>query len=446
MTTDTRVSTSAPAKFAIATAFGAGVLLFPIPYEGSFKIALGIATGAVQSWGADYLAAVVVATCVLSAVLTLLYTALVPREARGSTARALLAPGWVWTGLRVAGAVMALMIYFQLGPEWIWSGDIGGLVLNDLMVAAFITIGLACVVLPFLTEFGLMEIVAGLVERIFRRLFTVPGRSAVDAAASWLGGSSVGVLVTVSQYRRGLYSGREAAVIATNFSIVSIAFAYVIVETAGLADHFFPFYAVLTLSGVVCAMITPRLPPLNRKQDDLLAHHPLRAEDGQARGMRHAWSRALARADAAPGPAGLARMISYNVLDIWLGLIPAALVIATLSIAIAEATPFFNWLAWPFAQLLELLQVESARGAAPAMVIGFADMFLPALIAADIAEAETRFIIAVVAVGQLIFMSEVGMLILKSALPLNFGDLVVVFLLRTLIILPIALLGAALVF
>lgn len=446
MTTGTQPPRSAYFKFALATAFGAGVLLFPIPYERTFKIALGIATDAVQSWGESSLPAIVVATCVLSAVLTLLYTGLVRPEARGDTAGALLAPGRVWTSLRVAGAATAVMIYFQLGPAWIWSADIGGLVLNDLMVAAFITIGLACVVLPFLTEFGLMEVLAGLFERIFRRLFTVPGRSAVDAVASWLGGSSVGVLVTVSQYRRGLYSGREAAVIATNFSIVSIAFAYVIAETAGLADHFFPFYAVLTMSGVACAILTPRLPPLSRKQDDLLAEHPLRAEDGKARGMRHAWSRALERADAAPGPAGLARMIGYNVLDIWLGLIPAALVIATLSIAVAEATPFFDWLAWPFAQLLQLLQVENAREAAPALVIGFADMFLPALIAADISSAETRFIIAVVAVGQLIFMSEVGVLILKSALPLNFVDLVVIFLLRTLIILPIALIGAALVF
>ncbi len=445
-TTDRRPSTSAVVKFALASAFGAGVLLFPIPYGEAVKIPLGVATDAVQAWGAAFLPAVVVATCVISAAATLLYTGLVRREARAGMAEALLAPGLVWTLLRLAGAVTAVMIFFQLGPEWVWSADIGGLVLNDLLVPAFITIGLACFVLPFLTEFGLMEVVAGLVERAFRRLFTVPGRSAVDAVASWLGGSSVGVLVTVSQYRRGLYSGREAAVIATNFSIVSIAFAYVIVETAGLADRFFAFYAVLTVSGIVCAILTPRLPPLSLKRDDLLAEHPLRAEDAEARGMKRAWSNALARADTAPGPAGLSRMIGYNVLDIWLGLIPAAMVIATVSIALAETTALFDWLGWPFAQLLELLQVASAREAAPAMVIGFADMFLPALIAADIASPQTRFIIAVVAVGQLIFMSEVGVLILKSALPLTFIDLVLVFVLRTLIILPIAVIGAALVF
>jgi len=431
-------------KFLAASAFGGSMLLFPVSTGETLQIPLGILTGLVQDAGAAFLPAVVTAVCVLSALATLVYSRFARRRDAEHALEVLLRPGAVWTGLRVAGAVTAVMVFFELGPEWIWGADVGGLVLRDLMVAAFITIALACIVLPFLTEFGLMELVAGLVERLFRRLFTVPGRSAVDAVASWLGGSSVGVLVTVSQYRVGLYTGREAAVIATNFSIVSIAFAFVIVETVGLEGLFFQYYAVLTVSGIACAMILPRIPPLRLKADDLRADNPLRADAADLPGIGSAWSRALKRADTAPGPGGLARMIGLNILDIWLGLIPAAMVIATASIAVAEMTPLFEWLSWPFIWVLELLQVETAREAAPAMVIGFADMFLPALIATDIESEHTRFIVAVVAVGQLIFMAEVGVLILKSALPLNLFDLVAIFVLRTLIILPIATLGAAL--
>lgn len=80
------------------------------------------------------------------------------------------------------------------------------------------------------------------------------------------------------------------------------------------------------------------------------------------------------------------------------------------------------------------------------MVIGFAEMFLPALTAADIPSIATRFVVAVVSVGQLIFMSEVGILMLKSSLPLNLLDLVVIFLLRTLILLPMAVIAAAIIF
>ncbi|MFW5660989.1 MAG: YjiH family protein [Oceanicaulis sp.] len=444
MTDEDQSPRAAWIKLAAASAFGGAMLLLPVPTGETLQIPLGLLTGWVQAQGAGVLPAIVVAVCVISAVATVLYSAFTRPRGEDHGLDMLLRPGLVWTGLRIAGAATAVMVLFQLGPDWVWSADIGGLVLNDLMAPAFITIGLACIVLPFLTEFGLMELVAGLVERFFRRVFTVPGRSAVDAVASWLGGSSVGVLVTVSQYRAGLYTGREAAVIATNFSIVSIAFAFVIVEAVGLENLFFQFYGVLTLSGIVCAMIMPRIPPLRGKADDLLAEHPLRASDLDQPSLGRSLNNALKRADAAPGPGGLSRMITVNVLDIWLGLIPAAMVIATLSIAVAETTPVFDWLGWPFYWVLEALQVESAREAAPAMVIGFADMFLPALIAADISSAQTRFIVAVVAVGQLIFMSEVGVLILKSALPLNLFDLVAIFVLRTLILLPLATLGAAL--
>lgn len=422
------------------------MLLLPVPHDGSLHILLGLITGVVQDQAGAILPALVTATCVISAAATLAYSLFTRPRGEGHVAEILLRPGLIWTVLRVLGAATALIIFLQAGPEWIWSADIGGLVLNDLMTAAFVTIALACIVLPFLTEFGLMELVAGFVERVFRRLFTVPGRSAVDAVASWLGGSTVGVLVTISQYRNGFYSAREAAVIATNFSIVSIAFAYVIVETVNLEHMFFPFYGVLTLSGVVCAAILPRIPPLSWKTDTVMTENPMRAEDQTRTGLSSAWTKAIARAEAAPGPRKLFRMITVNILDIWLGLIPAAVIIATASLAVAEMTPFFDWLGAPFRYLLELLQVESAREAAPAMVIGFADMFLPALVAADIASDQTRFIIAVIAVGQLIFMSEVGVLLLKSDLPLNIIDLVMIFILRTLIILPIAVVSAGLLF
>lgn len=439
-------STGAVVKLVAASAFGGAMLLLPVPHDGSLHILLGLITGAVQDWGAPALPAIVTANCVISALATLAYSLLARPRGEDHVAEMLLRPGLVWTVLRILGALIAVLIFFQIGPEWIWGADIGGLVLNDLMVAAFITIGLACIVLPFLTEFGLMELVAGFVERIFRRLFTVPGRSAVDAVASWLGGSSVGILVTVSQYRNGFYSGREAAVIATNFSIVSIAFAYVIVEAVQLEEMFFQFYAVMTLAGIVCAMILPRIPPLRWKKDTVLIDNPMRSQDRADSGLGTAWRKAIKRAESAPGPRKLVRIVSVNILDIWLGLIPAAMIIATASLVVAEMTPVFDWLGTPFRYLLDLLQVESAREAAPAMVVGFADMFLPALVAADIASPQTRFIIAVIAVGQLIFMSEVGVLILKSALPLSFIDLIVIFILRTLILLPIAVLCAGLVF
>jgi nucleoside recognition membrane protein YjiH len=51
----------------------------------------------------------------------------------------------------------------------------------------------------------------------------------------------------------------------------------------------------------------------------------------------------------------------------------------------------------------------------------------------------TRFVIGVISLTQLIYMSEVGILMIKCEIPLRFHHLFVIFLLRTIIGLPIVL-------
>jgi len=80
--------------------------------------------------------------------------------------------------------------------------------------------------------------------------------------------------------------------------------------------------------------------------------------------------------------------------------------------------------------------------AAPALVAGFLDMFLPALLASGIDAEITRFVVGVMSVTQLIYMSEIGILMIKCEIPLRFTHLVVIFLLRTIIGLPIVMLFA----
>ncbi len=83
------------------------------------------------------------------------------------------------------------------------------------------------------------------------------------------------------------------------------------------------------------------------------------------------------------------------------------------------------------------MRVPEAGAASEAMLIGFADMLLPAVIASGIESEMTRFIIGALAVTQLIFMSETGGMLLASKIPLRFHHLVLIFLLRTLISLPL---------
>ena len=73
-------------------------------------------------------------------------------------------------------------------------------------------------------------------------------------------------------------------------------------------------------------------------------------------------------------------------------------------------------------------------------------MFIPSVIGSTIANPMTRFIVACTSVTQLIYMSEVGGLLLASKIPVNIKDLFIIFLERTLITLPIASLIAHMLF
>lgn len=122
--------------------------------------------------------------------------------------------------------------------------------------------------MPLLTDYGLLEFVGTILRRFFQRVFGLPGRSTIDALASWVGSSSIAVIVTSRQYEGGYYTAREASVIATNFSVVSVPFMFLTAGGAGIPELGGTLYGAMVLVGVICALITPRLPPLSRMPDD----------------------------------------------------------------------------------------------------------------------------------------------------------------------------------
>jgi nucleoside recognition membrane protein YjiH len=88
------------------------------------------------------------------------------------------------------------------------------------------------------------------------------------------------------------------------------------------------------------------------------------------------------------------------------------------------------------------MQIPEASQAAPAMLIGFADMFLPAILGSNIESELTRFVVGAVSLTQLIYMSEIGVMLIRSSIPVNVGQLFLMFIIRTIITLPIVVLIA----
>ena len=131
-----------------------------------------------------------------------------------------------------------------------------------------------------------------------------------------------------------------------------------------------------------------------------------------------------------------------NMMFFMFSVMAAAMALATMATLITFHTPIFTWLGYPFISLLELAGLADATAASPALFAGFLDQYIPAIVAAGIDSNVTSFVLAGLSVCQLIFVSEVGVIILRSSLPLSIIDLVVIFLLRTVIILPVLIIGA----
>src|SRR5699024_1325903 len=135
-----------------------------------------------------------------------------------------------------------------------------------------------------------------------------------------------------------------------------------------------------------------------------------------------------------------------NILDMWMGVAPVVMTFGLVAVMVAEYTPFFQWVGVPFIPFLDLLQIPFSAEASETILVGFADMFLPSILAEPIEAEITRFTVAALSVTQLIYMSEVGGLLLGSKVPVSFVDLIIIYLLRTIITLPVIALIAHLLF
>ena len=430
-----------------------GILLFmtPISYQGDFTIMIAVLAKSLQAALAEQLPLIVTVLICLSAVISLMTKIFKPKVVSESLFLNTLfnvSPAWLLS--RLVGAGFVLLFYTQTGPEILYSADTGGLVLNDLLPVLFSVFIFAGLLLPLLLDFGLLEFVGTLLTRIMRPIFRLPGRSAVDCMASWLGDGSVGILLTSKQYEGHYYTQREAAIIGTTFSAVSITFSLVVLAQVKLEHLFLPFYGAVCLAGVVAAIIVPRLPPLCWKKDTFINGQARDANDeatpaGYSR-LSHGYQLALHRASQVTSLKTVARTGVHNALDMLLGVLPVVMAFGTLALIIAETTPLFSWLGLPFVPLLEWLQIPEAAAASQTVMVGFADMFIPAILASSIESDMTRFVIAALSVTQLIYMSEVGALLLGSKIPVNLLELFVIFILRTLVTLPVIALVAHWVF
>lgn len=430
-----------------------GILLFmiPIKFNGEITIPVALMSKFLANLLGDYLTAIITLTVCISAILSIIARVFKPDFiTKNEFLNTLFNVKPLWIISRTLGAVFCLLSLFNFGPEIIRSSGTGAFVLNDLLTILFTIFLFAGLLLPLLLNFGLLEFFGAILTKIMRPVFTLPGRSSIDCITSWLGDGTLGILLTNKQYEEGFYSKREAAIISTTFSAVSITFSLIVIDTVGLSHLFIPFYVTVTLSGIVAAIILPRIYPLRKIPNTYYNNKEQKDDETIPNGhtsISWGYNKAIVKAENNPGAKAFLIDGVKNVLDMWLGVLPVVMAFATIALIIAEYTSVFQILGLPFIPFLNLLQVPEAIAASQTLVVGFADMLLPSVLAANsITSDMTKFIVACTSVSQLIYMSEVGGVLLGSKIPVSLKHLLIIFVERTLITLPVIVLIANIIF
>jgi nucleoside recognition membrane protein YjiH len=422
--------------FVIPSLLGAIAFLLPIPVKGTLNTPLGLAIDwgkAVLKGQLPFMAMVLVC---LGAAVTLWATLARPKAiTERPFLRDLFLVRPFWNLSRLAGAILYVVIYYKIGPEVVWNMDNGGtpaMILAPALLIVFIVLAGA---VPLLTDFGLMEYVGTMARPVMKPLFTLPGRAAVDCLASWVGSSSVGVVITTKVHDEGYYSDREAAIISTTFSVISVAYIYVMADFVGLTHMYFQILFSVYAVTFLLALVMPRLWPLKAIPDTYSGRAGKQAKEDLPEGYSLSeW--ALKTAVEKARNEGWNTVLSSclkTFVSLVVSTMPLVVSWGTAVLLVANNTPLFQWISAPFAWMLALVKIPEAAQVAPAFVLSYADQFLAAVVGSSREAAAAKFMCAGISATGLIYMTEVGVLILNSSIPLGVGKLTFIYFVRAVL-------------
>lgn len=342
---------------------------------------------------------------------------------------------------KVTGAVATTMVAFQFGPGWLLDPNIGPYLFEKLVIPVGVLVPIGAVFLALLVGYGLLEFVGVLLQPVMRPIWKVPGRSAVDAVASFVGSYSIGLLITNRVFKEGKYTVKEATIIATGFSTVSVTFMIVIANTLDLMGIWNTYFWVTLFVTFLVTAITVRIWPLNKISEKYYNGEGHPEEIIKKDRIKVAWSQAMKVAENAP-------VISKNIwmnfkdgLIMTMAILPSIMSVGLLGLVLAEYTSVFDILGYIFYPFTWIMQIPEPLLAAKAAATEIAEMFLPALLVTD-ASLITKFITATLSVSAILFFSALIPCILSTEIPISIPKLIVIWIERTIltiiIVTPIA--------
>ena len=427
--------TAAAVKFILCSALGIFMFFISVTYNGKSTIPLDHLTTSIRGLLGDYQKYVVLVVIAVGAIMPF-----AKKTWNKSTQNI------VFSVFKVIGLICAIMYVFGLGPAELHENpDLFPFLFVTLCCSLCFLIPIGAVFLSFLTDYGLMEFVAVFLQPVMRKIWKTPGRSAIDAVASFVGSYSLALLITDRLYQEGRYNKKEAFIIATGFSTVSTTFMVVVAKTLNLMDRWnFYFWSTLVITFVVTAIVA-RLYPTSKVPNEYMEGVTPQPEEVVTKDrFKVALDDALTAAENSGSIAANVWRNTKDGLRMVSNILPTIMSIGLLGMLIALFTPVFDVIGFIFYPFTAIVQLPEALVAAQALATTIAEMFLPAAFVVE-AALSTRYVVAVVCISELLFFSAVIPCILSTKIPVTIPQILVLWVER--VILSILLAGAvALIF
>lgn len=334
---------------------------------------------------------------------------------------------------KIIGAIVAVLVFFNYGPEAVLRDDHGPFLFNALAVGVGALIPVGAIFLTFLMNYGFIDFFGLLMRPIMKTVWLTPGRSAVDAVASFMGSTAMGIMITNGMYTNKKYNTKEASIIVTGFSTVCITFVVVVAKTLNIMHLWTPFFITAFVTTFIVTAIVARLKPLKSMPGTYYNNEEGFPEEPVNGNLILCSFKEGVKVCSEAG--SLFKNVTENVknaFNLVFEVLPNFMSIGLFGLLLADYTPVFDILGYIFYPLTMLLQIPEPLLAAKAAFLGLPEMYLPVLVVVKAPEL-TKFIVGVLSVTQVIMLSTTVPCILATKIPVSLKDMVIIWFERTVI-------------
>lgn len=339
----------------------------------------------------------------------------------------------IFSLLKLLGIPFIFMAIFNKGPEILMASDVIPFIYKSIVITVTTVVPIGSVFLAFLVNYGLMEFIGVFMEPVMKPVWKTPGRSAIDAVASFVGSYSLALLITDKVYQDGKYTGKESAIIATGFSTVSATFMIVVANTLDIMNHWLLYFWLTLVVTFLVTAITARIPPLSKKPDtfymDQEGEKEVKVVDSR---IKTAVNEGMYAFKHAPTVGQSVLENFKNGINLALSIGPLLMSIGVIGVLAAKHTPIFDIVGYIFYPFTYITRVPEPMLAAKSISLSIAEMFLPALLVTE-ADIITKFMVAVISVSEILFFSASIPCIMATEIPMKFSDYIIIWIERVIL-------------